>query len=152
MIESLRRFSGSEIATQKLKIINFYDSHGEIPTKEAFGVDRKVISRWKKRLTLSDGKLSSLVPFSTKPISVRVPTTRPEIVDFIKSQREAHFRIGKEKLKIFLDRYCEENFIPKIKATLSQTDLIEKNESVKKLMEKGKEFMDEFEKFKNSNV
>jgi len=114
MIESLRRFSGSEIATQKLKIINFYGTHGEFATKEAFGVDRKVISRWKKRLTLSDGKLASLVPFSTKPINVRVPTTRPEIVGFIKSQRELHFRIGKEKLKVFVDHYCEENFIPKI--------------------------------------
>jgi len=114
MIESIRRFSGSEIAIQKLKIINFYASHGEISTKEAFGVDRKVISRWKTRLNNSDGKLASLVPFSTKPVSVRIPTTRPEIVDFIKGQREAHFRIGKEKLKVFLDRYCEENYIPKI--------------------------------------
>ncbi len=41
-----------------------------------------------------------------------------------------------------------ENFIPKIKATLSQTDLIEGDESVKKLVGKAKEFMEEFEKFK----
>ena len=112
MIESLRRFSGSEIATQRLKIINFYNTHGEKATKEAFGADRKVISRWKRRLTDSGGKLASLVPFSTKPVSVRVPTTRPEIVEFIKSQRETHFRIGKEKLKVFLDKYCEERGIP----------------------------------------
>lgn len=114
MIESLRRFSKSEIATQKLKIINFYASHGEIATKEAFGVDRKVISRWKGRLNNSNGKLTSLVPFSTKPVSVRVPTTRPEIVEFIKGQREAHFRIGKEKLKVFLDKYCEEKGIKSV--------------------------------------
>jgi superfamily II DNA helicase RecQ len=106
MIESLRRFSKSEVASQKLKIINFYGVHGELATKEAFGVDRKVISRWKIRLNNSDCKLASLVPYSTKPINVRVPTTRPEIVDFIKSQREVHFRIGKEKLKVFLDAYC----------------------------------------------
>jgi hypothetical protein len=114
MIESLRRFSDSEIATQKLKIINFYGTHGEIATKEAFGVDRKVISRWKTRLNNSQGKLDSLIPFSTKPINTRIPTTRSEIVEFIKSQRELHFRIGKEKLKVFVDHYCEENFIPKI--------------------------------------
>src|SRR3989344_1255507 len=114
MIESIRRFSGSEIATQKLKIINFYASHGEVSTKEAFGVDRKVISRWKTRLNNSNGKLASLIPFSTKPINIRVPTTDMKIIDFIKSQREKHFRIGKEKLKVFLDIYCEENFIPKI--------------------------------------
>ena len=114
MVESIRRFSKNEVAIQKLKIINFYDSHGEISTKEAFGVDRKVISRWKIRLDNSEGKLASLIPFSTKPVRVRVPTTRSEIVMFIKSQREAHFRIGKEKLKVFLDKYCEENFIQKI--------------------------------------
>jgi hypothetical protein len=114
MIESLRRFSGSEIAVQKLKIINFYTSHGETPTKEAFGVDRKVISRWRQRLTSSDGKLASLVPFSTKPVSVRVPTTRPKVVEFIKGQREEHFRIGKEKLKVFVDAYCLENGIKSV--------------------------------------
>ncbi len=114
MVESLRRFSKSEIATQKLKIINFYEAHGEVSTKEAFGVDRKVVSRWKKRLTLSGGLLSSLVPFSTKPVKTRAPTTRPEIVGFIKSQREAHFRIGKEKLKVFLDKYCEEREMEKV--------------------------------------
>ena len=50
MVDSLRRFSKSEVAFQKLKIINFYGSHGEAATKEAFGVDRKVISRWKIRI------------------------------------------------------------------------------------------------------
>lgn len=108
MVESLRRFDKSEVANQKLKIINFYNQYGEKATTTALGVDRKVVSRWKARLNNSHGKLGSLVPLSTKPINVRVPTTRPEIVDFIKTQREEHFRIGKEKLKVFVDRYCEE--------------------------------------------
>ena len=114
MIESLRRFSGNEVATQRMKIISLYDAYGESATKEAFGADRKVISRWRKRLTLSGGRLASLVPASTKPINVRIPTTRPEIVEFIKSQREAHYRIGKEKLKVFLDAYCRQKGIEPI--------------------------------------
>jgi len=114
MIESLRRFDKSEVATQKLKIICFYNTHGETATKEAFGVDRKIISRWKKRLTGSGGKLVSLVPYSTRPVNTRVPTTRPEIVEFIKNQRETHFRIGKEKIKVFLDIYCQEKEIKSI--------------------------------------
>ena len=114
MIESLRRFSDDEVATQRLKIINFYDSHGELATKEAFGADRKIISRWRKRLTSSGGKLSSLLAYSTKPINVRIPTTRSEIVEFIGSQRETHFRIGKEKLKIFVDKYCEKRGIESV--------------------------------------
>jgi hypothetical protein len=114
MVESLRKFDKSEVANQKLKIINFYNQYGEKATIEAFGVTRKVISRWKIRLKSSRGKLSSLIPFSTKPVNLRVSVTDPRIVTYIKSQREEHFKIGKEKLKIFVDSFCEENLIKKV--------------------------------------
>ena len=76
MIESLRRFDIDEVANQRLKIINFYNTHGELATVEAFGADRKVISRWKQRLKVSKGSLASLTPTSTKPVNVRTPKTR----------------------------------------------------------------------------
>ena len=57
MVESLRRFDKSEVAQQRLKIINFYKKYGEKATKEALGVDRKVISRWSQRLKGSGGKI-----------------------------------------------------------------------------------------------
>lgn len=114
MIPSLRRFDANEVAKKRMEMMSFYDTYGETATKQAFGADRKVISRWRQRLSSSDGKLASLVPISTKPINIRVPTTRFEIIEFIKSQREAHFRIGKEKLKVFLDRYCEEKGIKSV--------------------------------------
>ena len=112
MIASLRRFDKSEVAKERMKIINFYNQYGEEAVKEAFGADRKVVSRWRKRLYDSNGKLSSLIPFSTRPINVRVPEERSEITNFIKSQRETHYKIGKEKLKVFLDKYCGEKGIP----------------------------------------
>ena len=34
MIESLRKFSKDEVAIQRMKIIKFYDTHGEIAAKE----------------------------------------------------------------------------------------------------------------------
>jgi hypothetical protein len=37
------------------KIINIYDSHGEVTTKEAFGVIRKTVYVWKKKLKYSGG-------------------------------------------------------------------------------------------------
>ncbi|MGQ9471547.1 MAG: hypothetical protein ACUVR0_07650 [Candidatus Aminicenantales bacterium] len=43
MLRSLRRFSRSEVAQQRMKIIKFYEAYGEKATKEAFGVSRKVI-------------------------------------------------------------------------------------------------------------
>jgi hypothetical protein len=114
MIASLRRFDKDEVANQRMKIIKLYNKYGEKAAIDAFGADRKVIGRWKKRLTLSDGRLASLIPYSTRPKNVRVPQTRPEIVEFIKFQREAHFRIGKEKLKVFVDKYCGEKEIPTV--------------------------------------
>jgi hypothetical protein len=114
MIPSLRRFDANEVAKKRMEILSFYVLYGEVATKQAFGVDRKVISRWKKRLSMSGGQLISLVPISTKPTKLRIPTTRPEIVGYIKSQREAHFRLGKEKLKVFLDKYCEEKGIQSV--------------------------------------
>jgi transposase InsO family protein len=115
MVSSLRRFSQDEVATERLKIINFYDKHGECETKEAFSVGRKTIHVWKKRLSLSQGKLVSLIPTSTKPIKARGMQTDPRVVSFIKSLREAHPRLGKEKIYPLLVSFCKEKGIIPIK-------------------------------------
>src|SRR3989344_2454132 len=49
MVPSLRKFDSSEVAKKRMEMIRFYDAHGEAITKQAFGVDRKVISRWKQK-------------------------------------------------------------------------------------------------------
>ena len=114
MLYSLRRFSENEIAPQRMKIIKFYDQYGEKAVKEAFGADRKVVSRWKQRLVESKGKLSSLIPLSTRPHRVRTPLVDPQVTAFIKDQREAHPRIGKDKIKPDLDIYCRKLEIPTV--------------------------------------
>lgn len=106
MLLSLRRFSQSEVAQQRMKIIKFYEQYGEEATGEAFGADRKVVGRWRKRLADSGGKLFSLIPSSTRPHTLRKPRTDPRIVAYIRQQREDHPRVGKEKLKPDLDIYC----------------------------------------------
>ena len=108
MLFSLTRFSTSEVAQQRMKIINFYEEYGEKATKEAFGADRKVISRWRKRLKENGGNLTALIPHSTRPHSVRRSEVPQEIIDFIKAMREKHPRLGKEKIKPLLNRYCAE--------------------------------------------
>lgn len=117
MLYSLRKFKASEIAQEKMKIINFYNQYGETKTKEFFGADRKVVSRWKKRLNNEGGKLMSLVPHSTRPVSLRKPTVSPLIVEFIKSLRENHYRLGKDKLKIFVDKFCQGNNLKAISSS-----------------------------------
>jgi len=126
MISSLRRFDKDEVATQRMRIINFYKTYGEKATKEAFGVNRKLIYRWRKRLEDQGGKLSSLIPYSTRPKNVRKHKTRTEIVEFIKEQREKYPRLGKEKLKVFVDRYCRERGIKAI-STSTIGNIIKRN-------------------------
>ena len=114
MLKSLRKYSRDETAQKRMEMMTFYDQFGERATIQAFGADRRVISRWRKRLTASCGKLTSLIPTSTRPQTCRTPQTHPDIVAFIKREREAHPRIGKDKLKPDLDIYCKEHGIPSV--------------------------------------
>lgn len=106
MLSSLKRYSESGVAQKKMEIINFYDEFGEKATIQAFGADRKVISRWNRRLKENKGRLASLVPYSTKPKRTRAVVYDAKIVDFIRKEREEHPRLGKEKVKPDLDEYC----------------------------------------------
>ena len=112
MIEILRRFEKSEVAQQRLNIIEFYDKYGEQATKEAFGADRKVISRWKKRL--KESNIRGLIPISTRPNRLRQSKIDERIIDKIREIRQERYRISKYKIKVFIDKYCEEEGIRKI--------------------------------------
>ncbi len=106
MNNNFRKFDRSKVAEQRMKIIMFYEKYGEKATIEAFGSDRKVINRWKKRLKDMGGKLIALVPLSTRPKKVRKSTIPAEIIEFIRDARYEHPRLGKEKIKPLLDEYC----------------------------------------------
>jgi len=84
MLYSLRKFSKSEVAQERLRIIRFYEEYGEKATQDAFGSARRVISRWRKRLRDNGGVLRALVPLSTRPRRVRRSRVPPEIIDFIR--------------------------------------------------------------------
>jgi len=126
MLPSLRRFDRSEIAKERLKIINFYRQYGEVATKQAFGADRKVVSRWHQRLVKAQGRLLALVPSSTRPHRTRIPMTDPRIIAWIRQEREAHPRIGKEKLKPDLDEYCRKLGMPTV-STSTIGNIIKRN-------------------------
>jgi len=108
MLYSLRKFDKDEVACERMRIINFYDQYGEKATKEAFGADRKVVSRWKRKLKNGNGVLASLVPCSTAPHTVRQSTIPSEMIDFIRNLRKKRPRTGKEKVKPLLDKYCSQ--------------------------------------------
>jgi len=106
MLPSLRKFNHSEVAQERLKIIQFYDEQGEAKTKKYFGVNRKTVWAWKHKLVTARGQLAALILKSTRPRQVRRMATDPRIVAFIRNLREEHPHLGKEKIKPLLDAYC----------------------------------------------
>ena len=111
MSKRLLVFDSDDEAKRRQYVISFYDQYGEKASKKAFGVDRKLIYVWRKRLEVSHGKLTSLLPTSTRPKQLREMKTNPQIIEFIRELRMKHPRLGKEKIKPLLDRYCVEGQI-----------------------------------------
>jgi len=121
MVTSLRKFSKDEVAKERLRIIEFYDLHGEKTTREAFKVGRDTIWIWKKRLKMCHNSISSLIPTPTTPKTRRTMATNPKIVSYIKSLREKHPKLGKEKIKPLLDKYClKENILSIEESTIGK--------------------------------
>ncbi len=92
----------------------FANKYGVKAAADAFNVSRATIYRWKKRLKDSNGKLDSLIPKSRKPKRLRKIIIDPETVSFIRTIRKDHLRIGKEKVKPLLDKYCSKRNIKTI--------------------------------------
>jgi len=112
MISHLRGFDISTVAKERLKVINFYRIYGEQATKEAFGVDRKIIYIWRRRLVGSRGNLSALKPYSTAPKRVRHIQVNSKVFIFLKTLREDHPNLGKRKIKPILDHFCKSEGLP----------------------------------------
>jgi len=108
MLASLRKFAADEVAQERLKIIRFYDEHGEAQSQKYFGVNRKTIHVWKKKLAAAGQQLDALGVHSTRPKRVRRMTTDPQVLAFIRQLREDHPRLGKEKIKPLLDQHCHQ--------------------------------------------
>ncbi len=115
MVRSMRHFAESEVARERLRIIEFYEEFGEKATKKAFGIDRKTLWVWKKRIRDNKGHIASLAPQSTRPKTVRQMRTDPRVLAFIHSLRMNYPRLGKEKITPLVDEYCREIGIPSVK-------------------------------------
>ena len=126
MLSSLRKFSADEVAPERLKIIQFFEEHGEAETLRYFGTSRKTIWTWRRKLQVAEGQLQALRPQSTRPKQTRRMHTDSRIVQFLREQREAHPHLGKEKLKPLLDADCQKVGIPSL-AVSTIGKVIERN-------------------------
>jgi transposase InsO family protein len=113
-LESSCRFDSSDVARFRLKVVEFGHTYGWKAVFDAFAVKRSTYFLWRQRFTRSQGKLTSLVPRSTRPKRVRQMLVDPRVVDFIKSVRERYGRVGKNKLHVLLAAYCAHLGIPAI--------------------------------------
>ena len=83
--------------------MNFYEKYGKKATKEAFGADRKLISKLRKRIKDNNGNLQALIPISTKPDKFRTSTIDYKIIEEIKRIRQEYC-----EFKLLMQQ-CKEN-------------------------------------------
>lgn len=108
MLHNSLTFSLSDAAKFRLHVLDHYYQHGIKSTTHAFNIPRTTIYGWKKVFENSNRKVSSLVPKSTRPVNTRTMNLDPRLLEFIKSMREEYGRLGKLKLKPFLDEYAKD--------------------------------------------
>lgn len=113
------RYMVTDKAKFKAKVVTFFGKYGLEATEEAFGVKKSSIYQWRKLLRENQGKLEVLNDKPKIPKQKRKPDWNPKIVDFIKNLRENYPRLGKEKIKPFLDEFCQLNNLK----TISQSTI-----------------------------
>jgi len=92
----------SEKAKRKAKILTFFDRYGLEATREAFGVSKTTLYRWKESLLTDNGKLECLNDRSKAPHRRRKREVNEKAISYIIDQRKLHYRIGKKKLAALL--------------------------------------------------
>jgi transposase InsO family protein len=114
-------------AKKRYEIICFWKKHGLQATEDAYKARRSTLFSWQKIYKSSGNKIEALMPKKTTPIHKRKRTAEPEIIEEITRLRtEVTPNIGKEKVKIFLDEFCEKRHLTK-KSTSTIGRLIRDN-------------------------
>ena len=105
-------------AQQRLKILQFWRKYGLKAAADAYGVKRSTLYGWQKTLRESGGDINSLTPKSTAPRYARVRKADDRIVKEIRRLRlEVCPNLGKDKIKLFLDRFCTKHKLKAISAS-----------------------------------
>lgn len=100
-------FSSSEPAQFRFHVLKVYYEQGWQATSVAFPkLKRATLYRWKKVYEKSGRRLNALVPQSTTPQHTRVQTVPLSIISLIRELRKQYPRMGKAKIKKFVDQFC----------------------------------------------
>jgi transposase InsO family protein len=105
-------------AKKRFQILGFWKKHGLKPTTDAYGVKRSTLYYWDKLYRDGSRRIEALNPKSTKPHKVR-----ERIVDYrtIEEIRRLRYQVcpnmGKDKIKPFLDKFCQKEDLKPISAS-----------------------------------
>jgi len=111
-------FGENDKAQFRFHVLKLFYQSGWRMVKEAFPyLSRPTVYRWKRVYELSAKKLSSLLPKSTRPKNTRKMQTPVPILVLIKSLREEYPRLGKEKIKLFVDAFCQANHLSSLSSS-----------------------------------
>jgi len=94
----------TEKAKRRVRILAFWEKHGEGATGEAFNISRRTLFRWQRALARTGGKLEGLNPTSTAPRGRRTRAIPEGIAARILALRKEHPRLGKDKIQALLAR------------------------------------------------
>ena len=98
-------------AKDRLKVLAFKDKYGIRMAIEAFGVKERTIYDWQTKLKKKEGAPEALNDQSKRPKNVRERDWPKEILDKIKELRKEHPNLAKEKVYVFLEPYCQKNYL-----------------------------------------
>lgn len=78
----------TEEAQRRVKILAFWEKHGEAAAKDAFSVSRPTLYRWQKKLKEAGGQVQALNKKSTAPKRCRRRVIPPAVEAFIIKERQ----------------------------------------------------------------
>lgn len=106
-LNTILGFDSSDRAKFRFHVLQVFYQGGFKAIKIAFPeLKRATLYRWKKKYEDSSKKLNSLIPSSTKPHHTRIAVTPLGVVSLVKQLRKDYPRMGKAKIKRFVDQFC----------------------------------------------
>jgi transposase InsO family protein len=99
-------------AEERYKILGFWERHGLGATQEAFHLSRRTLFAWRAQLRRGKGQAHALTPRSTRPKQLRQRQWPAALIEEIRRLRSLHPNLGKEKLFVFIERFCRPQRFP----------------------------------------
>jgi transposase InsO family protein len=112
---------------RRVKILGFWQEHGEEAVHDAFGVSRRTLYRWQSALGKTGGQIQVLDPKSTAPTKRRQRMYPRGLCDKIIALRTEHYRYGKKKLHhdlVMLGYHVSVSYCGRVLADLKKRGLL----------------------------